>query len=366
VDEGAKININTASAQTLSLLTNMSVQLAANIVDWRNTNGVVSENGDGPTVYAQMQPAYMVKNAPFETVEELKLVYPMDTGLLYGEDRNLNGALDPGEADTNRNNVVDSGILEYVTVYSREANTAPDGSTRINVRDLATSSTQLRTLLETNLTSERATEVMNRLGLNTTGGARGGATAGGGQTGGGQTGGTRGGAAVVTPTPTFASPLAFYLASGMTADEFAAIAGYLTVTNGTFIYGRVNVNTAPAPVLACLPGVGIDLARQLVTFRQQSPDRLISVAWIAEALGQGNDSVLQSLAATDCITTQSYQFTADIAALGPHGRGYRRVKFLFDLTGGTPQIVYRQDLTHLGWALGRYVRQTWTVANNSR
>ena len=45
------------------------------------------------------------------------------------------------------------------------------------------------------------------------------------------------------------------------------------------------------------------------------------------------------------ITTQSYQFTADIAALGPYGRGYRRVKFIFDTSDGTPKIVYRQDLT---------------------
>ena len=47
---------------------------------------------------------------------------------------------------------VDSGILEYVTVYSKEANTAPDGSQRVNVSNPTTSATQLRAMLQTNLT----------------------------------------------------------------------------------------------------------------------------------------------------------------------------------------------------------------------
>jgi type II secretory pathway component PulK len=148
----------------------------------------------------------------------------------------------------------------------------------------------------------------------------------------------------------------------MTADEFAAIANSITVqTNGTNVVGRVNVNTAPPAVLACLPGVGSDGAQTLVTYRQQNPASLTSIAWVADALS-GNSTALTLLAADDYITTQSYQFTADVAALGPNARGYRRVKFVFDTSTGTPQIIYRQDLSHLGWALGKYVRQDWLVA----
>src|SRR5258708_2656299 len=124
VDESSKLNLNTVTADMLNLLTNMTPELAANIVDWRNTNATTSANGDGPTVYSQFQPAYLCKNAPFETIDELRLVYPMDLGTLVGEDLNRNGALDPGETDTNRNNVVDPGLLEYATVYSRDPNTA--------------------------------------------------------------------------------------------------------------------------------------------------------------------------------------------------------------------------------------------------
>jgi len=81
------------------------------------------------------------------------------------------------------------------------------------------------------------------------------------------------------------------------------------------------------------------------------------VAWVVDAIGQNSGDVLTALQAADCMTTMSYQFTADVAALGPHGRGYRRVRFVFDTSEGTPKIIYRQDLTHLGWALGADLRR---------
>ena len=62
----------------------------------------------------------------------------------------------------------------------------------------------------------------------------------------------------------------------------------------------------------------------------------------------------------NCIALEAVM--ADIAALGPHGRGYRRVRFIFDTSSGVPQIVYRQDQSHLGWALGKEIRQTWILA----
>jgi hypothetical protein len=34
------------------------------------------------------------------------------------------------------------------------------------------------------------------------------------------------------------------------------------------------------------------------------------------------------------------------------------VKFVFDTSDGTPKIIYRQNLSRLGWALGEKVRET--------
>src|SRR5262249_8480977 len=155
--------------------------------------------------------------------------------------------------------------------------------------------------------------------------------------------------------------LEFFVRSGMTADEFGAIANKITVTNGAYIEGRININTASPAVLSCLPGISDspDLAQTLVSYRQTNPDKLNSVGWIVDALGSGNTTTLTALEAVDCITTVSYQFSADIAAIGPHGRGYRRTYFVFDTADGTPKVIYRQDRTNLGWALGKDVRQAW-------
>jgi len=110
-------------------------------------------------------------------------------------------------------------------------------------------------------------------------------------------------------------------------------------------------------------------AQTLITYRQQNPNNLNSIWWLIDALGN-NNPVLTALAGSAAnsgggvVTTRSFQFTADVAAVGPYGRGYRRVKFIFDTSEGTPIILYRQDLSRLGWALGDKARQT-LLANNT-
>jgi hypothetical protein len=156
--------------------------------------------------------------------------------------------------------------------------------------------------------------------------------------------------------------LQFYMRSGMTSDEFGLIYNDVTATNAPFSTGRVNINTAPPAVLACLPGMDANSIQQIVTYRESNPTRLASVAWLVDALGS-NNSVLTTLAQGDYITTQSYQFSADIAAVGPFGRGYKRVRVVFDISEGTPKVIYRQDLSRLGWALGKQTRETWIVKN---
>jgi type II secretory pathway component PulK len=155
----------------------------------------------------------------------------------------------------------------------------------------------------------------------------------------------------------------------MTSAEFAQIAYGITDTTNLYTNGLVNINTAGTTVLEALfMGLGVDqntatgAAQQLVTYRQQNPNNLTAISWIVDALGS-NSAVVTALAGAgrDYITTQSYQFTADIAAVGPYGRGYRRVKFVFDVSEGAPKIIYRQDLSRLGWALGERARATWVA-----
>lgn len=342
IDEASKLNLNYASSNMLAALVQWlplaSQDLPAAILDWRDTNSP----GLFQTYYASKAQPYQAKSGPFETVDELRLVYGADMDALVGEDLNGNGVLDANENDPDHNGQINPGMLEYVTVYSREPNTYSNGTARVSLRNVS-STGPLANLLEAAFGSTRAQAILVRLGIVNAAGRPGTAR-------------------------TFTSPLRFYLASGMTTDEFGQIANALTTTNGMYIQGRVNVNTASAIVLGSLPGITSSqgMGQTLVNYRQSNPDRLTSVAWVADAIGTNNTPVLDQLAAVDCITTQSYQFTADVAALGPNGRGYRRVKVVFDTSSGAPVVVYRQDLTHLGWALGKERRDNFVLAKANR
>jgi hypothetical protein len=161
------------------------------------------------------------------------------------------------------------------------------------------------------------------------------------------------------------SLLAFYLDSGLTREEMAKIEGFLVCTNAT--NALININTASEEVLACVPGIGYELAPQLVAYRQTNPTQLNTIAWIVDALGWSAQENAEAIAqAGPWICGRSFQFTADIAAVGHHGRGYKRVKYIFDVADGAAKARYRQDLTYLGWALGRQVRDTVLLASNKR
>jgi type II secretory pathway component PulK len=335
VDEGAKLNLNTANTNVLSYLPNMTIDFADAILDWRGTNGIVSLD------YASL--GYLPKNAPFETVDELRLVYGATIDLLAGDDLNRNGVLDANEKSSGGGQI-NYGLLEYTTVWTREPNFHSDGTSLTNVN--TASQQNIQALLQADGVSSAtsmATSIYRSIhpggvGLNNCNGIL---------------------------------DLAIRCRNlGMSTADFAKIYYDVTTSTNTYFRGRVNVNTASADVLTALfEGLTTDeqtsesAAQTLVTYRQQnaSNGNLNSIAWLIDALGN-NNPVLTALARGDYVTTRTFQFTADIAAVGPFGRGYRRVKFIFDTSQGTPIILYRQDLSRLGWALGEKARQTW-VAN---
>jgi hypothetical protein len=137
----------------------------------------------------------------------------------------------------------------------------------------------------------------------------------------------------------------------MTADEFAQIEDEITTSNQATTDGLVNVNTASEAVLACIPGIGEGKASTLVAQRASNPTYLTSIAWVKDVLDTESINV-----AGPYLTGRTYQLTADVVAVGRFNRGFRRTRFIFDVTQSTPRIVYRQDLSHLGWALGQQVR----------
>ncbi|MBN1903323.1 general secretion pathway protein GspK [Candidatus Sumerlaeota bacterium] len=326
VCESSRLNLNTATREMLEGLPGMTSTLAAAIIDWRDTNMELSPGGAESQHYLLLDNPYNCKDGAFETVEELRLVMDAEWDVLYGEDTNQNGILDANEndgdkspPDDNADGILDAGIIEYLTAYSREPNQRSDGSPRINVR---TQRQELRDLLRNTFGEERANQIEQATGGN---------------------------------TQNVRSVLEYYIISRMTAAEFAQIEDALTVSNEQTIPGRVNVNTAPSEVLACLPGMDEGTAEKVVSARtQKSLDDMKSLAWVADVLERE-----QCIEAGPYLTTRCYQFRADISAVGLNGRGYRRDLLVFDTRGGEPRVVYRRDLARAGWALGSKIRKEY-------
>ena len=335
VDEASKANLNASiynnATNWLTSLPQMTPNLLAAMYDWRSASTTPSTGGAKSETYSALNPPYLCKLTNYETTGELRMVYGMNLDLLYGEDANLNGTMDPNENDgsalppnDNQNGNLDPGILEYVTIYSHEGSNVVNALGSTN-RVLVTDTTALQGLLSTNLSSSRAATIM---------------------------------ANFTTTAPS--SVLDFYNRSGLSESDFRNIEPLLMNSNTV---GLINVNTATATALACIPGIGYNNAQGVLSFRQGNAGRLSSVAWLKDALANlGTAAITQ---AGPWVTARSFQFSADIAAVGRHGRGYRRVRFVFDCSSGLPQIVFRQDLTYLGWALGKKTHDQ-LLAGNSR
>ena len=273
IDECAKININTAPFEVLELLPTITPEFAAAIVDWRDEDDDVTENGAEALMYSLQSLPYGCKNAPFETVEELRLVYGATVEMLYGEDTNLNGVLDPSENDgmqtpplDNQDGILNFGILEHVTIYSKML--AEEES-----EDMDSSNNSENQAGNRNSQQQRGGE-----------------------------------------------------------EE---------------VPFQVNVTTASAIVLACLPGMDEATAQQIVSYRLANQDSTEGLEWVSEAVD--SEMVQQAL---PYLTDKTQQFTVDLAAIGSNGNGYRRVRYVVDASGEAPVVLHRRDMQRFGWALG--------------
>jgi type II secretory pathway component PulK len=119
---------------------------------------------------------------------------------------------------------------------------------------------------------------------------------------------------------------------------------------GRTMHGLINVYTAPEAVLMCLPGLTQSDADQIINARtSQASARTPS--WVANVIGQNKYTTIAA-----SLTGVSYQYSADIVAVSGDGRSYKRVRIVVDDRQTPAKIVYRQDLTGLGWPLPNEIR----------
>jgi DNA uptake protein ComE-like DNA-binding protein len=313
VDEASKLNLNTASLTMLENLPDMTPDLAQAIVQWRTASTSTSAGTSAATTEADSTS----KGGPFESLAELAQVNDQNGGdptILYGDDLNLNHVLDTNE--NHGGGQFNPGIFEYTTVFSREPNTQASGAARVNVTQ---TNAAMTSLLTTTFGQSRGTQIVRRL-------ASGGPVR---------------------------SVLEFYIRSGISATELDTLTPKLTMKGGAFSTGLINVNTASTTVLQCIPGITQSIAAQIVSARANQTTASTNLAWLVAIMGNA-----VAVQAGPYLTTYCYQVTADVAAVGRLGRGYRRTLFVIDSSTGTPEIVYRRNMASLGWALGPTALQT--------
>jgi len=270
-DEESRLNINTADTESLVKLNGMSAPIAAAIADWRDGDNAVTPGGAEAEYYLSLQPPYQPRNGPFQTLRELLMVKGISPDLLLGRDTHLNGLLDSAEDSAensspvdNQASDVDTGWAGFLTVDSTVKNVSASGQDRVNIQsadetaltgvhgitpDIARAITAYRgqnrfqsiaDLLDVTRSQNNQNQNSQR---GNSGSSRNNST---------QSSGAASGPKVIDEN------LFMDIADDVTADS--------TDTQ----VGAINVNTASLDVLACLPGVGRELAQAIISHRQSS------------------------------------------------------------------------------------------------
>jgi len=336
VPESAKLNINVASPEQLTslfsgLLDPMEVviaELVDSLLDWRDGDQEQRDDGAESDYYQQLKPVgYVAKDGPFETVEELLLVKGFTPAVLYGEDYNRNGLLDPNENDgdsslppDNSDGQLDRGLLPYLTVWSRELNVASDTRPRINIR------------------GQRVDVVIRELGeffdaaaveyiMSAAGDADN---------------------PVVSPVE-----LVSRADSPLTVEDLPVVLDRLTVLSVPGFMGLINVNVAPPEVLATISQLDSYVDAIVAARENLSDESKFTPAWLHTAAGVPVEVLAEVVGVRPDygVTTGAYQFSVESLGFADHVGVVKRIGVVLELIWpSNPQILYRRDLTPLGMA----------------
>jgi type II secretory pathway component PulK len=315
-DEASKLDLNLASREQLLALPGITEEAVDGIIDWRDDDDEALEQGAESTYYTALDPAYAAKNTFFESLEELRRVRGIDDAMLYGEDRNRNGALDPGEDDgdaswppDDADGELDRGLVDYLTVFARDTNLTQAGEARLVWND--TNAGDLRARLEgAGMGGQALERLVNMRGFG------------------------------------FQANSLAELVGFPEVDQAAAkiLLEEVAVTDSPVIPGRINVNTAAREVIAGLPGLEAEDVESILQGRLDPEADLSSPAWL---LGTLSRQKFQGI--VDSITTRSDQFLVQVVVLLDGTSRFRRIEALVDRAQTPIRVLFRRDLTALGF-----------------
>jgi len=258
-DEAGKLSLNTATLDELAAF--FPTDTAAAIIDWRDEDSAVTEQGAEDDYYVGLAPPYHCKNAPFETVDELLQVKGVTPELLD-------------------ETVTEDGqtLRDLLTVCSEDRNTDAEGQARFNI----TTATQQQWTQEFGsvLTAQDITAIIQQ-----------------------------------NTSSAFASPAELLRVPGVTREKLAQLYDRLTATTDRTRPGLVNLNTAPVEVLAVLPGMDEVAAQAIDTYRTHTGP-LETVGDLLAIDGISDAAFLQM---ADRVTTRSQRFRAVAVGSTPGG-----------------------------------------------
>ncbi len=368
-DEASKLNINVVEAMLLENLPGLDAEIAASIAEQK-----------------QFQ--------PFHDLEDLLLVEGIDRAMLFGEDQNGNGILDPSEDDGDRSwpqdnadGTLDGGLAQYLTTWSASRELTKDGEDRIDIRtasaeNISDSIDEISLQQAQSIVAHREknefssildlydvelVEQINQGGQGPEGtqpqgqvlGGRNGNPQGnvrmvvtpqngapqnqGNQPGQGQSGRPQGGINPENPEGQNDGEQPTTRSTGRMAfeeDAVRRIADLLTIQEGDVTQGLVNINTASVEVLACLPGI----------------DEAIALAIVGEQLGRdGGFTTVMDLLTVDGISkdilkpiyarlaVRSDVFRVNSFGVLASGATHVSVSAIVDRTGYNAKILYWQE-----------------------
>jgi type II secretory pathway component PulK len=317
-DEASRLNINTAPKDSLLELPEMTEEIADSILDWRDSDNEPEPSGAEEDYYITLQPPYSCRNAPFVTVEELLFVKGMTAEILWGEDRNQNGILDPGE-DDDGDGELDFGFANFVTVYSVDKNVQKDGSDRLNINDPQAD-------LENGLA-----EVLSAGTIQ----------------------------AIRTSGP-YLSVGYLLDVQGVTVQSFKQVVDLVTVLPAPMA-GMININTAPKQVLSALPGIEDEMVEALLSYRSREEVDLSNIGWVLDVELDEEMKKEQLKTIANHVTTRSYQFRIDSVgrvgerveeSLSDDGEtpfAFKRILAIYDKLQDPPRPVYFRDISSRGF-----------------
>jgi type II secretory pathway component PulK len=414
-DESSKINLNvmmqldptgTQLYNMLMLLPNMTSPIANSIIDWLDADSTTRDGGAEDDYYMSLPTPYHCKNGPLESIEELLMVQGVTPQLLFGNDLNRNGIIEPSEDDGS--GPFAFGWSAFLTVYSRESNNDVTGTPYLylNNPDIQTLYTNM---LAANVPEDMATFIIlyrQYGGTSTTKTAAAKQLSTTATTAAANAAGDMAPTIIQSSTTTSSSTTASTTTTtqstgdlgSVTIDFTVAAAGqilsiwelvgatvtvpgtggaaaatyaspatdpnnqptYLPILFSTCTPGgnneipaRININTAPPEVLATFFQLTLDQVQAIISTRpdlssDQPPDPTYQTpAWLLTQMQPPLDpATLMTL--DPFITTNSQVFRVQSVGYFDDDGPTARVEAIIDTNGGRPRIVMWRDLTPLG------------------